>query len=104
MPEPALLGEREIDHWNYRIFHRLVPDGLGEMTDEYTIREAYYDDVDSRPHSWTSEPSTPFGETKLALMEDVTAMAGAIFSPVLHLSDDGEHIVSEEVCRGSFRR
>lgn len=97
-------GERRIDHWNYRVFCERVPDGVGGTVEQFTIREAYYDDTDTRPHSWTAEPSTPFGDTKLALMEDVTAMASAISSPVLYLDDDGNAIGSEEVRRGSLRR
>jgi hypothetical protein len=100
---PLPTGERRIDHWNYRVFCEQVPDGIGGTVEQFTIREAYYDDTDSRPHSWTAEPSTPFGETKLALMEDVTAMASAISSPVLYLGGNGE-IASEEVRRGSLRR
>lgn len=102
-PPPS---EREIDHWNYRVFCQDVPDGGpdGERISQFTIREAYYDATDTRPHSWTENPASPFSETKLGLMEDVTAMAAAISSPVLYLSDDGEQIVAEEVRRGSLRR
>jgi hypothetical protein len=94
------MPERPITHWNYRVFQRNVPDGIGGVIEEWTIRETYYDGND--PHSWT-EPTFPFGETKVALMEDVTAMAGAIASPVLYLSDDGNEIV-EGPRRGSLRR
>lgn len=93
------MAERSIDHWNYRVFCQQRPDGIGGAVAEFTIREAYYDATDTRPHSWTEEPSTPFGETKLALMEDVTAMAAAISSPVLYLTDDGNEIASEEAGR-----
>lgn len=106
-PANAPSGEREITHWNYRVFCQNVPDGGpdGERTDQFTIREAYYDATDSRPHSWTAEPATPFSDSKLGLMEDVTAMAAAISSPVLYLTEDGEQIASEEVRgRGSLRR
>lgn len=99
----SVTGERAITHWNYRVFSQRVPDGIGGWVVQFTIREAYYDDTDTRPHSWTAEPSTPFGETKLALMEDVTAMAAAISSPVLNLTDDGDAIASEEARRGSLR-
>lgn len=103
-PQDNAPRERAISHWNYRVFCQDVPDGVGGTVGQFTIREAYYDDKDTRPHSWTAEPSTPFGETKLALMEDVTAMAAAVSSPVLYLSNDGDEIVAEEVRRGSLRR
>ena len=99
-----MTGERKIDHWNYRVFCQDLPDGVGGKVGQFTIREAYYDGSDPRPHSWTSEPSTPLGETKLELMEDVTAMAAAISSPVLYLSDDGDNIVAEEAKAGLRRR
>jgi hypothetical protein len=92
--------------WNYRMFHRRVPDGVGGTTDEFTIREAYYDKrgPDAKVMSWSAEPMAPYGETKLQLMEDVTAMAAAISQPVIALTPDGEHLADEQpASKGSFR-
>lgn len=97
-------GERGVSHWNYRMFCRDIPDGVGGTEQEWTIREAFYDERDTRPHSWTEESARAYGDSKIALMEDVTLMAAAIASPVLYLSDDGSAIVAEEVRRGSLRR
>lgn len=38
-------------HWNYRMFCRDIPDGVGGTEQEWTIREAFYDERDTRPHS-----------------------------------------------------
>ena len=83
----ATKNPPKVAFWNYRMFHRQVPDGLGGVEDEYTIREAYYG-YDNKVHSWTAEPSSPKGETKLGLMDDMSAMSRAIAEPVIELTPD----------------
>jgi hypothetical protein len=74
--------------WNYRVFHRMVPDGLGEHEDEYTIREAYYDQ-NGQVHSWTEQPASPLGSTREGLSEDMSCMSLAFSKPVVELTADG---------------
>jgi hypothetical protein len=78
--------------WNYRMFHRQVPDGGGGTSDEFTIREAYYD---PRGHvtAWSAEPSHPYGETKWELMDDASRMSSAISLPVIEISEDGNELI-----------
>jgi hypothetical protein len=75
-------------HWNYRMFHRQVPDGLGGVTDEFTIREAYYDRK-GRLSAWSAESASAHGETKWELMDDACAINRAISSPVVEITPDG---------------
>lgn len=97
--------EREIDHWNYRMFQQRVPDGVGGYVEQFTIREAYYDSTDTRPHSWTVDECAPYGETKMELIDNVYAMAAAASAAVLVLSEDGSEIVAEQrpTARGKRR-
>ena len=85
----ALLLREVAMSWNYRMFHRTVPDGVGGTSDEFTIREAYYNKK-GKVDSWSAEPSHPYGETKLDLMQDVTHMGAAISQPVIELTPNGE--------------
>lgn len=95
---------KPISHWNYRMFHRVVPDGQGDTSDEFTIREAYYEHTDDTlPHSWTTEPSAPFGETKLSLMEDVSAMSRATSQPVVELTPDGDALAADQPSGATLR-
>ena len=88
--------------WNYRMFHRTVPDGLGGTTDEFTIREAYY--TGDQVTSWSAEAASPYGESKLDLMADVTAMASAISQMVDNLTPDDEHLADEQPKREASLR
>jgi hypothetical protein len=74
--------------WNYRMFHREVN---GE--DEFTIREAYYDD-NGDIHLWSADPSFPSGETKIELMDDLARMLEATGQPVVKITPDGEELLT----------
>jgi hypothetical protein len=73
--------------WNYRVFHRKVSDSQGNMDDEFTIREAYYDDKGNIVN-WSAEPAHPYGVSKIELMDDVAHMLQATTQPVVELTPD----------------
>jgi hypothetical protein len=70
-----------VSTWNYRVVRRLNGD-----TEEYDIREIYYDEA-GEITMWTQEPIGPNGTSREELMADVELMMEASFRPVLNYAD-----------------
>jgi len=66
--------------WNYRVTKR-----TGEPW--FTITESYYDNDDEKPHSITSSPISPGGETVDELRVALQLMLLALDKPVLEYGD-----------------
>lgn len=67
--------------WNYRVTRTKVD---GEYV--FEIREVYY--TYDQPHSWSSDPIAPYGESWHELAEDLVKMQRAVSQPVLDLTGD----------------
>lgn len=79
--------------WNYRVFHRSVHDSIDTYEDEFTVREAYYDD-EGNVNAW-SEPIAPHGGTFAELVSDLSMMLAGIHRlAVVELSEDQESLVA----------
>ena len=73
--------------WNYRVFHRVVQ---GE--DEYSIREAYYDD-DDNVNGFSDKAIWPHGESRKELGEDLIHMVEAMAQPTIEINEAGTDLV-----------
>lgn len=85
--------------WNYRVFHRQIQwtgaDGSHASADEFTVREAYYDD-DGKVNAWSADPMSPHGETMEELSADLALMAKAFLEPVVEITPDASALSGEK--------
>lgn len=90
----------ELLGWNYRLFRRQVPDGLGGTMDEYTVREAYYDQ-NGAVTAWTEGCSAPMGESKADALYDFEMMRHAFDKPTIEITSDGNALTQNDSSGGN---
>lgn len=62
--------------------YRIVKDKNG-----FSFREVFYNKK-GKPHSWTAEPCSPYGETEEEFSQDLAYMAEALKLPFLEEKGD----------------
>lgn len=67
-------------YWNYRVFKETIGKEV-----QFSIREAYYDNKKTVPHSWTCEPAAAVGENEKEVKKDLFWMRKAFQYPVIDL-------------------
>lgn len=78
--------------WNYRLFHRQVSDGIGDIVDEFSIREAFYDDQNGAVVAWSEHISAPMGESVADVLSDLEMMRCAFDKPTVEITSDGNSL------------
>lgn len=72
-------------YWNHRVI-RTEDDG----EPFYAVHECHYNDGETIPHSWTSEPADVCSETRDGLSWALSGVAKGIALPVLEVGADGK--------------
>jgi hypothetical protein len=82
-------------HWNHRVLRHDHP------TDPYyAIHECYYDEGQTEPHSWTSDPIDVVGSSVTELRETLERMLKSLDKPVVALLEHQPHAQPDDE-RGS---
>lgn len=74
--------------WNYRVIEKshFPIDSVKESV-YYEIHEAYYHPNEDIPHTLSSDPVSPYGETMTELMSDLEKLKEACNNPILKWTD-----------------
>lgn len=76
--------------WNYRIIRSAINGSLG-------IHEVYYGPgYINNGMGWTSDPSSPYGETLEELKTEFELMSRAFSQPILREVKEGDNLYLEE--------
>lgn len=79
--------------WNYRLFQRTVPDGVGGYEDEFYVGEAFY--RDDELVGWSEQAVTPGGTTPEELGADLERYLGAVRRPIIDLAGAEEPVMAD---------
>ena len=78
-----------MNKWNYRIIYNPIEKS-------YAIHEVYYDDH-GKPHMWSENPTSLYGESLQDLSKDFALMQEAFSKPFLEVIEQGDNCILQEL-------